>query len=106
MNQLQTYNPARLVAAYSPNRPNWPLAVWLTRAIGQSAMAKLPANKLPADRPMHLGARYVPQSVLIEDEVMLEQEALVEEAKLPAMPKRRYQITMRVKQIEKGRLRM
>lgn len=106
MRQLQTYNPARLAAAYSPNRPSWPLAVWLTLVVGQAAIAKPQAAKLPAARLMHLGARYLPQAVSGSSEGLLEYDDLREEVRLPALPKRQYQINMRVQQIKKGRLRM
>lgn len=106
MRQLQTYNPARLAAAYSPNRPSWPLAVWLTLVVGQAAIAKPQTDKLPAARLMQLGARYVPQAVSYSSEGFLEDEDLREEVSLPAMPKRQYLINMRVQQITKGRLRM
>lgn len=106
MLQLQTYNPARLAAAYSPNRPSWPLAFWLTLVVGQTVIAKSQADKLPNARLMHLGARYVPQAALCPSEGFLEYDGSLAEVSLPAMPKRQYQINMRVQQINKGRLRM
>lgn len=107
MTHLQTYNPARVAAAYSPNRPNWPLAVWLTVVIGQSAMAKVPTTEMTVGRASHCGACYVPQYAVSEsDGDIIMPEALLTEARLPAMPKRQYQVKMRVKSVEKGRLRM
>lgn len=109
MTQLQTYTPARLAAAYSPNRPGWPLAVCLTLVIGQSAMTKPLATRPTAvRRPVYSGAGYAPQCASTETggDALPEQEAFLEEVSLPAMPKRSYQIKMHVQQVEKGRLRM
>jgi hypothetical protein len=103
---LQTYNPARVAAAYSPNRPSWPLAVWLTLVISQAAIAKPSTGRLPDTKPMRLGAHYVPQAVSCAAEGALDSDDLLAAVGLSAMPKRRYQIKMQVKEISKGRLRM